>query len=304
MTRSSDERVLAFLSGDLDAMERGEVLEEIEASPEFAAEVRRVVAGLEAARAWSENDQLSADEQLKGHPLKGHPLKGHPLKRGHHLRVDGRPGTPRGTRRASRRIPAWWVPVATAAAIVATVPATLVLSGNRASVANGGLTDAVLPSPSARPGGAVRPVDQAPDLTPIRTSRGVPPAPTPSFMVVLHGRWPDADDIGDGEGARRADEYWAWTAALADRRLLVAAGDLRWEPGLRLTSTGERSDTPVTVQDPDFLVGVFTVRADSYDEALAIAQECPHLRYGGTVSVRRVGAGFVTVPGMDDWAGQ
>jgi hypothetical protein len=36
---------------------------------------------------------------------------------------------------------------------------------------------------------------------------------------------------------------------------------------------------------------------------MALARQCPHLRYGGSVSVRQVGGGFVTVPGMSDWSG-
>jgi hypothetical protein len=128
-------------------------------------------------------------------------------------------------------------------------------------------------------------------------------SPDPSFVVVLHGRWPDAGRVGPDETTRRAEEYWAWTSDLANRGLLVAAGDLRWEPGLRVASSGALVEpAPEAVADPEFVVGMVALRAASYDEALAIAEECPHLDYGGSVSVRRVGGGFVTVPGMGDWS--
>jgi len=48
---------------------------------------------------------------------------------------------------------------------------------------------------------------------------------------------------------------------------------------------------------------MFAIRARSYEEALAIAEGCSHLRYGGSIDVRRGGGGFVTVPEMDDWSG-
>ena len=49
-------------------------------------------------------------------------------------------------------------------------------------------------------------------------------------------------------------------------------------------------------------MGLLTLRVDDYETAAEIARRSPHLRYGGRVSVREVGLGFVTVPGMDDWA--
>jgi len=131
---------------------------------------------------------------------------------------------------------------------------------------------------------------------------GMPQDSDPSYVIVLHGRWPDAGAVSADEGQARSREYWSWTSELAEEGVLVAAGDLRWEPGERLGPLGV--DVPLTaevVEDPDYVVGMFTVRAGSYEEALAVARNCPHLRYGGSVSVRRVGSGFVTVPGMDDW---
>lgn len=173
--------------------------------------------------------------------------------------------------RRARRIPVWWLPAAMAASVLVAVPTTLALAG----------------SPSAPP-----------------TLEGAPASADPSYVIVLHGRWPDAPRVGPAEATRRAEEYWAWAGDLAERGLLVAAGDLRWEPGLRLAAAGVPVEPPETViTEPDFLVGMFTIRAATYEEAAAIADDCPHLSYGGSVSVRRVGAGFVTVPGMGDWSG-
>jgi hypothetical protein len=96
--------------------------------------------------------------------------------------------------------------------------------------------------------------------------------------------------------------YWAWTSSLADDDVLLATGDLRWEPGERLASSGVPTTVSANlVEEADFAVGVFALRVESYEAAMAIARRCPHLRYGGSVSVRRVGSGFVTVPGQSDW---
>lgn len=185
--------------------------------------------------------------------------------------------TPPGpnTARTGRLVPAWWVPLAAAASIAVAVPLTATLSGA---------------------------AETAPSV-PVSIGE-LPAQPEPSFVVVLQGRWPDAAELAVDERSRRAGEYWQWASDLAAEGRLVAAGDLEWEPGLQVASGGEPVEAPAgVVAEPDFLVGMFTIRAGSYEEALAIAQECPHLRFGGSVSVRRVGRGFVTVAGMSDLAG-
>jgi hypothetical protein len=185
-----------------------------------------------------------------------------------------------------RRPPAasqWRVAAAVAVTLLLSVPSTYLLTRSR----------------SVEP---VPPGLDAPTAPPSAT--GMPVDSDPSFVLVLHGTWPDAAELPASEGQARAREYWAWTSELAERGTLVAAGDLRWEPGARLGPSGATlSVAAAEVQATDFLVGMFALRVDSYEEALAVASECPHLRYGGSVSVRQVGSGFVTVPGKDDWSG-
>lgn len=270
MNTGPDERVLAFLQGELDATAREEFLDQIERSPELAADVRAAAAGLEAIRAWGTVD--SAAGQTTG----SFDAAGTGTVEAAATGSVAATATRRAAPAEGRRIPASWLPLAVAATVAATIPATLALS-------------------EATPGTSVG----------ATTSSFAPPQDSePSFVVVLQGRWPDAAGVEPAEQRRRADEYWGWAEELARAGILVAAGDLRWEPGLRVAPGGSvLSVSDESVADPDFLVGMFAVRAGSYEEALRIAQRCPHLRYGGSVSVRQVAGGFVTVPGMDDWAG-
>lgn len=256
MTVPSDERILAFLDGDLDDAQRREVLDAMERDPSLTARVRTAAVGRAEVEAWVAGRPSIDEGSVAGPPTPS-----------------VRPG-----------VPAWWVPLAVAASIALTVPATIIVrSGSEAATVPAAVVSGLAP-------------------TPVRVA-GAPVAPDPSYVVVLHGRWPDAGAVDPAETQRRAREYWTWTADLAERGLLLAAGDLRWEPGVRVSATGSPVDSPPgAVDDPDFLVGMFAVRASSYDAALAIAEECPHLTYGGSVSVRRVGAGFVTTPGMADWS--
>lgn len=173
--------------------------------------------------------------------------------------------------RPGRLVSPWWIAAAAVATLVLSVPTTLWLAGRGA--------------PAAVDGG-------------LASQPGRPPGTEQGFVLVLHGRWPDAGMVTETERLRRGDEYWAWTASLARDSLLMAAGDLRWEPGSRLAPGGSAVQVAAdVVQSPDFLVGMLALRVGSYEEALAIARECPHLRYGGSVSVRRVGSGFLTTRG-------
>lgn len=243
MTRPSDDTLLAFLEGRLDAEARGALLDQLDADPDLARELRVVAAGLEAVRVVADAPDAA-------------PTSAPPAVAG-----------------AGRGVPPWWVAAAVAATLLVSVPATRWLASRTG------------PAPAAS------------------VFAGRPDAPAPSFVLVLQSTWPDADTVAPDERLRRAAEYWEWTSSLAESGVLVAAGDLRWEPGRRLLAGGTPAAvTDAVVDQPDFMVGMLALRVESYDDALAIARECPHLRYGGSVAVRQVGSGFVTVDGRSDWS--
>ncbi len=179
-----------------------------------------------------------------------------------------------------RRVPAWWTAAAAVLTLLASVPLTLRWAPRAPGV------------PEGRDGAAVP-----------GSLVGRPDAPAPSYMLVLQGVWPDRDRLSAAEVRSRADEYWDFVSDLARDGVLVAAGDLRFEGGRRLGRGAPVSLAAAEARSPDHLVGILTLRVPSYEAALDIARRAPHLRYGGTVTVREVGLGFVTVPGMDDWPG-
>lgn len=243
---SREERILAFIEGELDEEGRQAFLDELARDPELAQDVSWAAAGLEAARS------LALDRDPR----------------------EANPSGPTGAGTGNRRLSPWWLAAAAAAAtLTLSVPATLWLAA-----------------------------DDANGVTTVPADVGQPVSPEPSYVLVLHGLWPDRGSLDQAETRRRAAEYWDWTASLAEDGRLLAAGDLRWEAGSRLGPGGRvMSVAREEVQEPTFVVGMFALRAESYEEAVAVARECPHLRYGGSVSIRRVGGGFVTTPGLADW---
>ena len=74
--------------------------------------------------------------------------------------------------------------------------------------------------------------------------------------------------------AELAAEYGAWARSLGTRFVAgEALGDQRVLGGV----VGDEVPT-----------GYFVVRASSWEEAMRIAEACPHLRHGGTVAVRAI----------------
>jgi len=86
-------------------------------------------------------------------------------------------------------------------------------------------------------------------------------------------------DRSDPE-ADRVAEYAAWARAQGAR---IAMGEKLGDE--------ERVLGPApgaAAASPEALAGFFIIAAGGWDEAMAIARDCPHLRYGGRVAVRQI----------------
>jgi hypothetical protein len=97
---------------------------------------------------------------------------------------------------------------------------------------------------------------------------------TPRYALILYGGL--EGDTGP-EHVRRAREYGQWAAGLS--------GDARWVGGEEL---GRALFAYPDAAEQDPVVGFFVIEAASPDVAARIAQQCPHLKYGGRVVVHPV----------------
>lgn len=80
-------------------------------------------------------------------------------------------------------------------------------------------------------------------------------------------------------GGSRAAEYGDWARMHGEGAAAVIGGEELGPPAAVLGPAGAGDPT---------LAGYFLVRAPSQNEAVAVARTSPHIRYGGTIVVRRV----------------
>ncbi|MGH9367723.1 MAG: YciI family protein, partial [Thermoanaerobaculia bacterium] len=84
------------------------------------------------------------------------------------------------------------------------------------------------------------------------------------------------------EEAARVEEYRAWARGLA--------GAGRFVTGEKLEDRGERLGVsgPLAAPAEEEIRGFFVISASDFEDALAVARGCPHLRYGGRILVRPI----------------
>jgi hypothetical protein len=117
----------------------------------------------------------------------------------------------------------------------------------------------------------------------------VPRAPAPTWALLLYG-----GATGDDSAAHaiRAAEYSAWASAPHPAGRVVG-GEALGSEGIALfrpdTSAFGGVAAAVTRDAAGSeLVGFFLVSAPHRQAALQLARDCPHLKYGGRVVVRRI----------------
>jgi hypothetical protein len=116
------------------------------------------------------------------------------------------------------------------------------------------------------------PGGEAPGVTEIRADS--------DYILLVRGDEPDRRL----PEAQLVAEYRAWANDLASRGTLVGGEKLADDSG-RWVSTTERSAEELSRSN---VSGFFLIRASSYDEAVDLARQSPHVAYGGILEVRAI----------------
>ena len=106
------------------------------------------------------------------------------------------------------------------------------------------------------------------------------------FMLLLYNDPSGWQKLSPEEMQKALEKYMAWTKKpfTADaKRLAEDPGRvIRPEGGAPRATDGPYSETK------EILGGYYTIEAGSYDEAVRLALDHPHLEYGGTIEVRQL----------------
>lgn len=112
----------------------------------------------------------------------------------------------------------------------------------------------------------------------------------PNFMLFLHERTTANRDISRDEMMRLINEYSAWAVKMREEGRYVASNKLTDDAGKVLRAANGKvvtTDGPYA-ETKEIVSGYFCIKAANYDEAVKIAQTCPHMKYGGQIEVRMI----------------
>jgi len=114
----------------------------------------------------------------------------------------------------------------------------------------------------------------------------------PQFMLLLHRFPSDAPAPSPEEMQAVIAEYSAWSERLAAAGKFQGGQKLADEGGRSITANGggmSVTDGPYN-ETKEVIGGFFTIEAANYDEAVALCEDSPHLKYGGRIEVRQIHA--------------
>ena len=108
----------------------------------------------------------------------------------------------------------------------------------------------------------------------------------PKYMLLLYDDPTKWGALSPDEMQKAIEKYFAWTKKPFTKDSARLAEDtgrvVRSDGGKARATDGPYSETK------EVLGGYYTIEAASYDEAVKLAMEHPHVEYGGTVEVRQV----------------
>jgi hypothetical protein len=118
-----------------------------------------------------------------------------------------------------------------------------------------------------------------------------PPAPQsgPLYMLLLYENADYRAPTTPEANRERVGEYGSWARAIAESGRFVDGNELAAD-GRWCRPNGGGLDVAAPVADPvrGTLAGYFVIGASNDEDAIAVTRDCPHLKHGGTVEVRRI----------------
>jgi hypothetical protein len=112
----------------------------------------------------------------------------------------------------------------------------------------------------------------------------------PKYMLLLHDNVAAFANISAEEMQKVIEKYMAWGDRLRKKGVLKDGQKLTDEPGKVMRGTIGQvrvTDGPYS-ESKEVLGGYYMLEAETYEQAIEYARDCPQLEYGGTIEVRQV----------------
>lgn len=107
------------------------------------------------------------------------------------------------------------------------------------------------------------------------------------YLLVYHADYKAMPKRSPEEMQANLQSWMNWIAGIAAQNKLSSKGN-RLEPsGKLLTADEVVTDGPYT-EIKESIMGYSMVKADSYEDATALARGCPILKFGGKVEIREI----------------
>lgn len=111
-----------------------------------------------------------------------------------------------------------------------------------------------------------------------------------NYLLLLHERPADYASFTPEQFQAMFGEYMAWSQKIKDDGVYVGGNKLKDEGGKSMSKNGDGlrvTDGPF-IEANEVIGGYYLIAGDSYDGAVAIAEGCPHIKYGGRIEVREI----------------
>jgi hypothetical protein len=117
-------------------------------------------------------------------------------------------------------------------------------------------------------------------------------APTnqkPEFILVLRNSPRELPARSADDKLSRVREYGAWARKMNERGLVLDGEKLTDEVRTLNVIDGRPTISEIEAEAKGTAIaGFFLIHARDYQEAIAIAEDCPHAKYGGTIEIRKI----------------
>lgn len=110
----------------------------------------------------------------------------------------------------------------------------------------------------------------------------------PDFILVMRAGPPELQAQSEAEALERVKEYGAWARKDRTEGKLVGGEELADEARFLKVENGRTTVSETSRTEEPMIAGYFLFTARDYEQAVRVAQDCPHLKYGGTVEVREI----------------